>query len=149
MKFCIDYNECLEHKQIIYRKDEYSFDTTPYIYEIDFEIEINTLFLAVVDSKIIQLNGFCGLSKENLYYDVPKAKKGVLKLLHSEKYISSAGTAKLNDKDWETYINPQTGWVCMGDSQSQGLTVEFIENCIAVIDENQELITLWIHPFFL
>ena len=149
MKFFIDYNVCLEHKQIIYRKDEYSFDTTPYIYEFDFEIEINTIFLTVVDSKIIQLNGFCGLSEKNLYYDVPKAKKGTLKLLHSEKYIFSAGTAKLNDKDWKTFINPQTGWACIGEPQRQGYTVEFIDNCIAVVDKNQELIALWIHPFFL
>ena len=98
MKFFIDYNECLEHKQIIYRKDEYSFDTTPYIYEFDFEIEINTIFLTVVDSKIIQLNGFCGLSEKNLYYDVPKAKKGTLKLLHSEKCIYNHRTTKTNQK---------------------------------------------------
>lgn len=75
MKFYIDYNERLEHKQVIYRKDEYSFDTVPYEYEIDFEIEVNTLFLTVVNSKIIQLNGFCGVTKRNLYYDVPKARK--------------------------------------------------------------------------
>lgn len=149
MKFYIDYNERLEHKQVIYRKNEYSFDTVPYEYEIDFEIEVNTLFLTVVDSKIIQLNGFCGVTKRNLYYDVPKAKKGVLKLLDSEKYISLAGTTKLNDKDWETVINPQTGWICIGDPQKQGYTVEFIDNCIAVINKNQELIALWIHPSFL
>lgn len=58
MKFYIDYNERLEHKLVIYRKDEYSFDTVPYEYEIDFEIEVNTLFLTVVNSKSHSIEWF-------------------------------------------------------------------------------------------
>ena len=40
MKFSIDYNEYLGRKQVVYRKAEYSFDTIPYIPEIDFDIAI-------------------------------------------------------------------------------------------------------------
>lgn len=80
MKFSIDYNEYLGRKQVVYRKAEYSFDTIPYIPEIDFDIAINTIALTVVDGKVIQLNGFCGLSKTiETPYDVPKLRKDYLK----------------------------------------------------------------------
>lgn len=99
MKFSIDYNEYLGRKQVVYRKAEYSFDTIPYIPEIDFDIAINTIALTVVDGKVIQLNGFCGLSKTiETPYDVPKAEKGLLKVLYPEVYIAKAGSPKLNDK---------------------------------------------------
>ena len=133
MKFSIDYNEYLGRKQVVYRKAEYSFDTIPYIPEIDFDIAINTIALTVVDGKVIQLNGFCGLSKTiETPYDVPKA-----------------GSPKLNDKNWTVFINPKTRWICIGNPQCQEGAVEFIDNCIGVIDGNQELVALWLHPCFI
>lgn len=149
MKFCIDYNEYLGQKQVVYRKDEYSLDTNPYVHEIDFDIAINTVTLAVVDENVIQLNGFCGLSKgiETLY-DVPKARKGLLKVLHPEVYISKAGSSTISDGNWAIFINPKTNWICIGNPQNQAGAVEFIDNCIAVIDEKQELVALWLYPYF-
>ena len=45
------------------------------------------------------MNGFCGLSKTiETPYDVPKAEKGLLKVLYPEVYIAKAGSPKLNDK---------------------------------------------------
>lgn len=150
MKFSIDYNEYLGRKQVVYRKAEYSFDTIPYIPEIDFDIAINTIALTVVDGKVIQLNGFCGLSKTiETPYDVPKAEKGLLKVLYPEVYITKAGSPKLNDKNWTVFINPKTRWICIGNPQCQERAVEFIDNCIGVIDGNQELVALWLHPCFI
>ena len=33
--------------------------------------------------------------------------------------------------------------------QCQEGAVEFIDNCIGVIDGNQELVALWLHPCFI
>ena len=41
-------------------------------------------------------------------YDVPKAEKGLLKVLYPEVYIAKAGSPKLNDKNWTVFINPKT-----------------------------------------
>ena len=96
---------------------------------------------------MIQLNGFCGLSKTiETPYDVPKAEKGLLKVLYPEVYIAKAGSPKLNDKNWTVFINPKTRWICIGNPQCQEGAVEFIDNCIGVIDGNQELVALWLHP---
>lgn len=99
---------------------------------------------------MIQLNGFCGLSKTiETPYDVPKAEKGLLKVLYPEVYIAKAGSPKLNDKNWTVFINPKTRWICIGNPQCQERAVEFIDNCIGVIDGNQELVALWLHPCFI
>ncbi len=37
MKFIVDYSGCCEQKHVIYRENEYSFDTILWLNEIDFE----------------------------------------------------------------------------------------------------------------
>jgi len=61
MEFFIEYTGIPEQRTLMYREDEFSFDMEPWVYEMDFDIAINTL--TVVDSKVVQLSGFCGLNK--------------------------------------------------------------------------------------
>ncbi|MDQ0593694.1 RHS repeat-associated protein [Chryseobacterium ginsenosidimutans] len=143
MKFIIEYNGKPEQRLLIYRNDEYSFDMDPWDYEMDFDIIINKLTLTVVNNKIIQLSGFCGLNnamKNN--YDIPKSKKGILKIVDNLNY----GFAYNLGDNFPVYINIQTGWICIGVPDKHGNAVEFINNCIAVIDTNEELIALWLKP---
>ncbi|MDX2188245.1 MAG: hypothetical protein SFY32_00150 [Bacteroidota bacterium] len=116
----------------------------PWEQEIDFEIVINTLTLSVTDTKVIQLNGFCGL-KDNMKTEsnVPENKKGVLMVLDNFKYGFAYG---INKEDLPVYVNVQTGWVCIGNPQKKGNAVEFINNCVAVIDDDNEFISLWLKP---
>ena len=116
---------------------------------MDFDIAINTITLTVVDSKVVQLSGFCGLpDKSKMSYEVPYAKKGLLKVLHSEAYIGGVGSYSINKEDWAVSINSKTGWICIGDPQRRGNAVEFINKCISIINERQELVALWLHPCF-
>jgi hypothetical protein len=147
MKFLIEYNGVSEQRTLIYRKDEYSFDMEPWVYEIDFDIAINTLTLTVVNGKVIQLNGFCGLNKEmKVSYNVPPSKKGKLKISHPEEYLNGIGCYGVNKEDWPVLINTQTGWVCIGNPEKQDNAVEFINNCVAVIDDDKEFVALWLKP---
>ena len=147
MKFFIEYTGNSEQRKLIYREDEYSFDMEPSVYELDFELAINTLTLTVVDEKIIQLSGFCGLNKKmKSNYDTPQSQKGELKVLNSEKYLKKSGCYGVNNEDWPVYVNTHTSWVCIGDPLKKNNAVEFINNCIAVIDDNKEFRALWLKP---
>jgi len=147
MEFFIEYTGNSEQRTLTYREDEFSFDMEPWVHEIDFEIVINKIALTAVESKVIQLSGFCGLNKNmRADYNVPQSKKGELKILRSENYPSGVGCYGVNKNDWPVYVNVQTGWVCIGEPQKQGNAVEFINNCIAVIDDNKEFISLWLKP---
>ncbi|MCD7932447.1 MAG: hypothetical protein LUH15_14435 [Tannerellaceae bacterium] len=147
MKFIIEFTEISSQKTLIYRTDEHSFDMEPWTCGIDFEIALNTLSLTVVDGTIIQLNGFCGLNK-SMKSDckVPIYKTGLLKILNPENYIVESGAYKLTKEDWPVKINIHTGWVCLGYPEKKGNAVEFINNCVAVIDEEKNLVALWLKP---
>jgi len=147
MEFLIDYTHFSEQRILTYCEDEYSFDMDPWIYEIDFDFAINTLTLTVIDDKVTQLSGFCGLNKKmKSNFIVPKSKKGLLKVLYPEKYCNSSGCDGTNDGDWPIYVNIQSGWICIGNPEKDSNAVEFINNCIAVIDDNNKFISLWLKP---
>jgi hypothetical protein len=147
MKFFLDYTDILEQKTLIYDTGECSFDTEPTAKEINFDIILNRLNLTTIDSdnKVIQVWGFCGYNewiKSN--YEVPQSKKGILKVFN--KLTSESGSFLITREDVPMYVNVQTGWICIGNPKKKGNAIEFINNCVAVIDDNQEFVSLWLKP---
>ncbi|QJB37208.1 hypothetical protein HF324_04810 [Chitinophaga oryzae] len=147
MKFCINYTNVIEQKTLIYHIEECSFDTEPAVQEINFDIALNKLNLTATDddNKIAQVGGFCGYNewiKSN--YQVPERKSGVLKVL--DDLVSGEGSYAISKEDFPVYVNIQTGWVCIGNPEKGGDAVEFITNCVAVIDSNKNFVSLWLKP---
>ncbi|MEH6305244.1 hypothetical protein RYH73_06295 [Olivibacter sp. CPCC 100613] len=147
MKFQIEYTGTAEQKTLIYDIEECSFDTEPTVREIAFDVVLNKLNLTVIDddNKIVQIWGFSGYNewiKSN--YEVPESKKGTLKVLGD--LTSGIGSYLINKKDLPIYVNTQSGWVCVGDPEGKGNAVEFINNCVAVIDDDKEFVSLWLKP---
>jgi hypothetical protein len=146
MKFDIEYTGIAEHRVLSYNIEECSFDIEPTVQEINFDIVVNKINLTVVDdNKIIQVLGFCGLAaRMKSDYTVPKSKKGILKVI--ENLEVGVGSYRVNKEDLPVYVNTQTGWVCIGDPQKKGNAVEFIKNCVAVIGDDKEFVSLWLKP---
>jgi hypothetical protein len=144
MKFIIDYNDNMEQRDLIYRADEFSFDMEPQVHEIDFELAINTLTLTVVDDKIVQVWGFCGLNRKmKANYTVPQYKGGALKVIDD---LEPGFAYSIYKEEQPIYINIQTGWICIGNPEKKGNAVEFIRNCVAVIGDGKDFISLWLKP---
>jgi len=144
MKFQIDYKSRTEEKSLVYRKDEFSFDMEPWVNIMDLELALNHLTLTVVDNKIIQLSGFCGLSYSmNSNICIPEYKTGALMIEHNLKNGFAHG---IYDEDQPVYLNIKSGWVCIGDPLNLGNAVEFIQNCVAVISDDGKLLSLWLKP---
>ena len=146
MKFLIEYNGSIEQRLLTYDLDECSFDIEPTVLEINFDIVVNKINLTVVDdNKIVQVWGFCGFAtwlKSN--YCTPEYKKGVLKV--ADNLEAGVGSYQVNKEEFPVYVNAQTGWVCIGNPEKSGNAVEFISNCVAVIGDNKEFISLWLKP---
>ena len=144
IEFILEYNNNPENRLLTYISDEHSFNMEPIVNNVDIELILNKLSLSVVNNKIIQLWGFCGLSssmKSN--FNVPKYKKGILKVKHNLKH----GFAyDITNKNLPIHVNTQTGWVCIGTEQGNGDAVEFINNCVAVVNKKGRLIALWLKP---
>lgn len=146
MKFYIEHNTSIEHRHLFYRSNEFSFDMKPIEDKIDYELMLNKICLSVVNKKIIQLWGFCGLNSSMKFNtDVPEHKKGNLFVEHNLDY----GFAYEIEDNLPVKINYKTGWICIGDPDIQGRAVEFITNCVAVIDEKSKFLSLWLKPDYL
>src|SRR6218665_21404 len=145
MKFIIEYGNFVEQRLLTYIPAECSFDIEPIVSKIDFELLLNKISLSVVDNRIIQLWGFCGLDKSmKSGYQVPEYKKGSLSVEHNLNYGFAYG---INDAhEYPVYLNVQSGWVCIGEPEKKGNAVEFINNCVAVIDDDKQFVSLWLKP---
>lgn len=145
MKFNIEYDNKIEQRTLTYDSNEYSFDIEPIVDEVNFDIVINKLNLTVVDeNKVIQVWGFCPYG-DWIKFDseIISYKKGVLKVVDE---LEEGFSYRLNNEDLPVYVNIKTGWVCIGNPDKKGNAVEFITNCVAVINNDCELISLWLKP---
>ncbi|WP_370900942.1 hypothetical protein [Chryseobacterium gossypii] len=145
MKFSIDYNSKKENRLLTYNVNEYGFDMEPYNYSTNINLTLNYLDLMVFNKNVIAILGFCGFGtwiKSN--YNVPQYKEGSLKIVDNLK--EGVGAYRINKEDLPVYVNTQTGWICIGNPEKKGEAVEFINNCVAIIDDDQELVSLWLKP---
>lgn len=149
MKFGIEYTDKTEDRLLIYRTNESSFDTEPTVRWINYDIVINKLNLTVVDedNKIVQVWGFCPYRawlKSN--FSNPEYSKGILKVMDD---LEPGFSYRHTDDEWRIFVNIHTGWVCLGDPEKTGKGIEFVNNCVAIIDNNDELVSLWLKPTYL
>jgi hypothetical protein len=148
MKFIIDYTKFIGNsKCLTYDLEEFSFDTEPSVQEINFDVVVNKLNLSTIDddNKIVQLWGFCGYKEwKKSNYNVPQYyKAGILKVIDD---LEEGFSYRVSGNDLPMFVNLQTGWVCIGNPEKKGNAVEFINNCVAVIDDDGEFVSLWLKP---
>ncbi|WP_299362479.1 hypothetical protein [Winogradskyella sp.] len=147
MKFKIDHNNRIEDRTLEYLPNECSFNMFPIVENIDFELILNKISLSVRNNRIIQLWGFCGLGDRMISnYTTPKYEKGDLII---EETLENGFAYSINDNELPVFININTGWVCIGnpiDNPEENTAVEFIKNCVAIINSKGKLISLWLKP---
>jgi hypothetical protein len=147
MKFSIDYNGKTEQRVLNYDTDGYAFDMEPRELLINVEIALNYLCLTTIrgDNSVVEIDGFCPYGewiKTN--HNVPQSRQGKLKLI--DDLESGHGAYGINDVHWPVYVNPDTGWICVGNPENQGEAVEFINGCVAVIGTDSDILSLWLKP---
>lgn len=74
---------------------------------------------------------------------VPRSRRGVLFVLG--EFEGGYGSFRISRADFPVFSNEKSGWVCIGDPKAAANAVEFINNCIAVIDTQGEFKGLWLN----
>lgn len=144
MKFLIENGDTIIDKDLVYLADEYSFYMGAIDYDVGVEWILNKVSLASSEETIIHVSGFCGLAGYmNSNICIPEYSKGTLKVEHNLKNGFAYG---IYDEDQPVYLNVKSGWVCIGDPLKLGNAVEFIQNCVAVISDSGDLLSLWLKP---
>lgn len=147
MKFHIELCSTIIKKQLLYLEEECSFYMNYKNEKVHFELIINKISLGVFDNQIIAVGGFCGLSKEmKAKIQVPEYINGSLKVESNlEIGLSHEINSNLN-YEYPVYISIETGWVCIGNPFIKKKAVEFIKNCVVVIDDDGLFVSLWLKP---
>ena len=145
MKFEIKYSNEITKKSLIYVPSEYSFDMKPIVNSALLTIQVNYLNLTVAeDNRIVQVWGYSPYeSWEKSSFVVPESKKGNLMVATELEPGFTYGLIK--NGEWPIYVNKSTGWVCLGNFEKKEEAIEFISDCIAVV-ENGYLVSLWLKP---
>jgi hypothetical protein len=149
MKFCKIDKKQARDCTLIYDMNECSFNIPDRnVTAVNCEIAINYLTLQVYDSIIVCISGFCPYKGwKQTENSIQSYKKGLLALRNTLDYDQS-GTYTYSDS-FPMWFNPITGWFCLGDSEATLNGVEFLRNCIAVLNDSKDLVAIWLKPQFL
>jgi hypothetical protein len=127
-------------------ENSFAYDYKDYFQ--DFSLAVNTLELSIDDNFF--LSGVSGYDSyvgwKPTYTYQPSFKKGGVRAVIDFDYVPGCVYDIDPQKVWPEYVNIKSGWVCIGDPEGAGKAVEFINNCVAVIDNSQELVALWLKP---
>lgn len=146
MKFKIELTNNIIPRTVKYISEEFSFDTEPRVNETDFDLAYNRLNLTVVDEQVVQIWGYSGDVKNvNFDLDIPSYNRGALRVVGEFEY---GFTYRINENTEPIYYNKKNGWICIGNSEVQGKGIEFIENCVAFVDDASCLVSIWIKPIY-
>jgi hypothetical protein len=148
MKFLVQERQKNQNFSLVYRKEDYSFDTEPLDGSGFTSIMINDLQLEIDDEgRIIYVWGLCPLINHEETNEMPESyqSNSLVAVLASPPIPGIS--YRLNERDrWKIYINKKRGWVCIGNPKTKNRQlIEFAPNCIATMD-GQELIAIWLHP---
>lgn len=144
MKFSIESVSSFAHKILSYSAEDGAFNMEPVIQGVDYSIVVNHINMSVVDGHVAQIWGYCphqGWIKAD--YQTPKSQKGSLNVEADVEPGFSYGVG--SEEDWPVHVNLKSGWVCLGDPEAQGTAVEFLDDCLAVVNDSQ-LVSLWLRP---
>jgi len=160
MKFLIkDQKNQKEKFSLIY--NDYQFLTDPDIETTGYgAITVNYLELQLdEDGRIVFLFGYEPLALYEEIASFPQSyeTKDLVAVLDNERspdtfpgnptYSLVKNSDWPNSLEWLIYINKKMGWVCVGDPTITGRRmIEFAPDCVAALDDNSEMVAIWLHP---
>ncbi|WP_334075548.1 MULTISPECIES: hypothetical protein [Paenibacillus] len=133
--------------ELIYTKDDYSFDFEPNV-SADFAILIGYINITFDSTsktakQIWGCNPYLGWA--NRILTPPKAKQ--LGLMIQEEIESGDVLRLVEAGEWETYFDEKSGWVCIGDVSTLDTddAIEFARGIVVVL-QNGFIKSLWLRP---
>lgn len=133
--------------ELIYTKDDYSFDFEPNI-SADYAILIGYINITF-DSTSKTARQIWGCNPymvwENNELTPPNAKQVGLMI---EEEVESGDVFRLVEAgEWKSYFDEKSGWICIGDvsTSSTDDAIEFARNIIVVL-QNGLIKSLWLRP---
>lgn len=132
---------------IVYRPEEYSFDTEPSPVESFTSVLFDDLNLEVDPSnRIVSIWGMCPHPRWiQRSHSVPEAIAGSVFVLPGAPLargvsVRIGGAARL-----PVYFDPASGWLCIERNREEATSVQPISGAILQLSERDELCSLWLN----
>lgn len=138
---------------LIYRKNEYSFDYEP-SRNADFCLMIGNIYLgfnseSLLAQQIWGYNHYSGWISKKLTPPTP-TQCGLSLESNNQGIESGVNKRLIKVNEWQTLFDKHIGWICIGEDNLNKTccSVEFAKNIIAVLVDSQ-LKALWLKPQFI
>jgi hypothetical protein len=132
--------------ELVYKPEEYSFDTVNRTEEGEASLLVNDVQLEIDgENRVLFVWGLCPYSSwASLTQSAPPARPGRLRVTGLE--LRPGTSKRLNhDARWRVSADRRSGWICLGDPQSSGESIQFAPGAVAVLADG-ELKALWLRP---
>lgn len=149
MRFVVKYKEFNHENSLLYLSNEMSFYVDhgeKNVYSLMLGSGYASLDVEIESGRALAITGYnpsflwvkCEL-------EAPIYNTGELFIVSKEELMSGAGSYYA--KDWQTFYDPKSGWICIGNKNinAHGDCVEFFKNIVAVVHDNQ-LLSVWLKP---
>ena len=149
MRFTISKPHSTTEAQLVYKTEDYAFDSEPRPTGCAYAVSVNEVELMIDEeqSRVVFVTGYCPYHSWRLArLTPPHSTRGMLHFVAEEGLIPGQ-TKKITSREsrWAVFVDPTNGWVCLGSHGDRGPAVEFAPGCIAVL-HNDQLVAIWLHP---
>ena len=135
--------------ELVYRQDEYSFDTVPSVESSYATILINDLGIELNEEGVAHsVGGLCAYTLwKNIALTAPEYRKSKVKVDVGEK-LEAGVSYRLNKKTWPVFYDESSSWICLGDFSIVRHGVMFAPGAILILASG-EPDALWLkyQPF--
>lgn len=134
-------------EEIIYYKEEYSFFMPKRFGEVLGSLIINRLTMTL--NKDLAISAIDGLSAytnwKSMTFNVPFAATGIIYLKDWNE--GPPQDIWITDDFWDEWVNPETGWVCIGNPSHSNINVMLGSGIVCTLDNNN-LRAIWLKPIW-
>jgi hypothetical protein len=137
-------------RSLVYRRDEYSFDTLPCDSGIFTSVLLDDLEIELEASgRVIEIRGLCPYpSWEARTLVAPEAKPGSLRLV-CDQPLEKGVSYRLNEERYlPVLFDERTGWVQVKGEQAASEAVAIFPGVIFELTDQGEVSSLWLRPTF-
>lgn len=135
--------------KLVYRPDDYAFSAEPRPHNRSSSVLVNDLEL-IVDGpggQVVLVEGYCPYQSWAVARLAPPASERAGLRVAGVEFLPGVAN-ELDDprtRDWPVSVDPESGWLCIGDRTARHQGVEFAPGCVAVLD-GETLVALWLRP---
>ena len=149
MKFRISSRTgAIPNSMLVYRADEFSFDTEPAPVVGFTSVLVNDLNLEVDDAgRVISVWGICPYTQwKRTSLSVPVSDLGEAFVI-SEVPLQRGVSTRINPRSrWDILADPTSGWICMKGEHMLDSATKILSGVILETTQDGDLCSLWLKP---